>query len=140
MDVVGAFVVGAAVGWVLALRRRRHLAPAKPEPTPARQPGRYRPTKRQREILASLPPDPVPPTLEDLVAEEASALGVDRIPAPPEVPLHILLVVWKRDRPLLGDCPEPQLQFVTDAASSGASAAENVKLVCDPSRAPAEER
>ncbi len=91
-------------------------------------------------ILASLPPDPVRPTLEELVADEAAALGVHRIPAPPEVPLHVLLVAWKRDRPGLGDCPDSRLRFATDVATSGVPTADRVRLVCDPGAAETEGR
>lgn len=122
MEVAIAFVVGGVCGWLVARLGQRNDAAKRT----------FRPNRRQRKILAALPPDPVRPTIEDLVAEEAAELGVDVIPGADEVALGVRLRVWKRDRPDLGDCPDHRLHFVVTALDSITATAADVTLQCRP--------
>ena len=56
-----------------------------------------KPSKRQQRILATLPPDPHRPSIEDLVREEADSLGVPDVEGGAGIALHVRLKVWKRD-------------------------------------------
>ncbi len=120
--------VGFLLGWAARSTRRTD------EPDSARG---FRPNKRQRQILATLPPDPELPTIEDLVREEAAELGVDKIGGADLVPLHVRLRVWKRDRPELEDCPDDQLRYeIAGHVRAVDATAEDVRLTCtDPSEA-----
>ncbi len=122
-----AFFAGLLLGWVAA----RVTAAASGEGG-TRQKRTFRPNKRQRKILATLPPDPERPTLEQLVIEEAAELGVDSIPGAAGVHLGIRLKVWKRDHAAEEPCEPPsQWRFVLAAGVEPASATESdVRLEC----------
>lgn len=132
-----AFLAGLFLGWVLA----RVAAASRDGGT--RQKRTFRPNKRQRKILATLPPDRERPTLEELVIEEAAELGVDTIPGAEGVHLGIRLKVWKRDHAAADPCEPPsQWRFVLAAGVAPDSAtASDVRLECRPNGdAAAEER
>jgi hypothetical protein len=112
MDLLLAAAVGAVVGWLLG-RTRTPPSNTDSEASPDRGRRTPKPTKRQREILATLDPYPEPPSIGELMREEAVATGVDRIPDS-GLPLHVRLRVWHRDRPGLVGCADGQLRFVVD--------------------------
>lgn len=82
------FVAGIAAGVIVTMLTMRRT----PEGRLA-----LKPSKRQQRILASLPPDPYRPSIEDLVREEADALGVPDVEGGAGIALHVRLKVWKRD-------------------------------------------
>ncbi len=126
MEVLLAAAVGAAVGWVMG---RRGSAPSRPGADAATPTPRRKLNKRQREILATLPPDPPPRTIEDLMAEEAVETGVDLIPDA-GLPLPLRLRVWHRDRPQLPDLPSMRFRFdLADGTDAGVATDEQIRLV-----------
>jgi len=125
VDLLLAAAVGAVIGWLLGRSQTPKAEPGAEPPSDRRR--ARKPTKRQREILATLDPDPTPPSIAELMREEAAATGVDRIPDA-GLPLHVRLRVWHRDRPGLDACTEDRLRFVVDGS-----------LPDPPGRAPGEE-
>lgn len=123
MELVIALAVGVGIGWLLGHRR----APGEPGREAA--PVGRRPTRKQRQILATLPPDPRPPTIEELVAEELEATGAAEVPGAERLPPEVALKVFTRDRPVLGAVPVDRLRFVVDAGVAAAEAtADQVRL------------
>ncbi len=123
MDLAIAFVIGGLCGWLLA-----RVTGQRSEPGERRT---FRPNKRQRKILATLPPDPVRPSFEDLVREEAIEQGVDQIPGAGNVSLAIRLKVWVRDHADLEPCAATQLVFVLAHGVDPAAATEtDLRLEC----------
>ena len=102
MDLLLAAIIGGVVGYLIGRANRSDTTPeSAPEP-PKRQPTavdriNQRLTKRQQRILASLPQDDPRPTLDDLIVEEATRLGIPDIPADADIPLGVRLAVFKRD-------------------------------------------
>jgi hypothetical protein len=88
LDLVVAFVAGLAVGALVTGLTMRRTADGRLA---------LKPSRRQQRILASLPPDPPIPSIDDLVREEATALGVPDVAGGDGIALHVRLVVWKRD-------------------------------------------
>ena len=126
MEVVIALGVGVALGWLLG---RRPAASDEPGDAPRRGP---RPTKKQRQILATLPPDPPLPTIEELVAEELEETGAGRIAGAEALPPPVALKVFRRDSPGLEGVPSEQLRFVVDDGVDPAAATlDQVRLVAD---------
>jgi len=127
MEILLAAAVGAAVGWVMGRR-----GSPRPDPDAAAAPGPPKKlSKRQREILAALPPDPPRRTIEDLMNEEAADTGVDRIPDA-GLPLPLRLRVWHRDRSQLPDLPVGRFRYaITDGIEPDMATDDEVRLVVD---------
>ncbi|HSF87595.1 MAG TPA: hypothetical protein VLG28_18290 [Acidimicrobiia bacterium] len=122
MELALAFVLGGLCGWLLG----RFVGNDRSD-----DPRTFRPNKRQRKILATLPPDPERPSIEALVQEEAQELGVDRIPGGETIPLGIRLKVWKRDHESAGPCDDQSWHFVVEPPPTGAPVtADQVRLEC----------
>lgn len=122
MELALAFALGGICGWLLG----RFVGNDRGDNART-----FRPNKRQRKILATLPPDPERPSIEALVLEEAQELGVDRIPGGETVPLGIRLKVWKRDHDAAGPCDDGNWHFVVDEPAAGVPVtAEDVRLAC----------
>ena len=92
-----------------------------------------RPTKKQRQILATLPPDPPLPTIEDLVAEELEETGAGRIAGAAALQPPVALKVFRRDtRRAWTGVPSERLRFVVDdGVEPTAATPEQVRLVAD---------
>jgi hypothetical protein len=129
VEVVIALVVGIGLGWLLG---RRSATSAEPG---ARSTQGARPTKKQREILATLPPDPTLPTIEDLIAEELEETGAGRIAGAAVLPPPVALKVFRRDTLGVEGVPFEQLRFVVDDGVEPATATpDQVRLVADADR------
>jgi hypothetical protein len=125
MEIAIAFVLGGLCGWAIASATRRSDKP--------RGQRTFRPNKRQRKILATLPPDPVRPSIHELVAAEAAELGVDQIPGADDVLLGVRLKVWKRDHEVAEPCDPALWRFVVAHNVVAAAATDtDVRLECGP--------
>jgi hypothetical protein len=127
VEVLLALVAGVAIGWVLGRAGvRSRVVAGELDEKPRRM------TKRQREILAALPPDPEIPTLLDLIHEEAESAGITEIPGAEGVPVPVRLQVFRRDETTVGPCAEGAWRFVLapDVAAEAAGP-EDLHLVCD---------
>lgn len=123
LETLLALVAGVAVGFLIGR--------VAPQSGPAPGPGKHRPTKRQRQILDTLPPDPVAPSIEELVLEEAESLGILDIPGATGVPVHVRLKVWKRDHGPLDSCPSGAHQYRLKQDVEPTSATEtDLELIC----------
>ncbi len=126
MEVVLALLVGIGLGWLLG---RRSATSDEPGASSPRSP---RPTKKQRQILATLPPDPPLPTIEDLVAEELEETGAGRIAGAAALQPPVALKVFRRDTPGLEGVPSEHLRFlVDDGVDPAAATLDQVRLVAD---------
>lgn len=124
-DAVIAFIVGLIVGWLAGRTRTRA--------TDEDGKRSFRPTKRQRQILETLAPDPVLPSIDQLVAEEARELGVAQVPGADAVPMHVRLKTWKRDRDRIGPCEPDHLRFrLRDGVDPADATDADVRLEYEP--------
>jgi hypothetical protein len=121
MELALAFVLGGICGWLIGRFARADRGG---------DPRTFRPNKRQRKILATLPPDPARPTIDELVQEEAHELGVDRIPGADAVPLGVRLKAFKRDHASTGPCSDGSWWFVVDERAPEPITADRVRLEC----------
>ncbi len=83
-------------GWAGCSAVGRSGTSDEPDTSTPRSP---RPTKKQRQFLATLPPDPPLPTIEDLVAEELEETGAGRIAGADALQPPVALKVFRRDAP-----------------------------------------
>jgi hypothetical protein len=123
LDVVIAFLIGLLGGAVLTTLTIR------------RSPSGgvvLRPSKRQQKILATLPPDPVLPSIQDLVLEEAQEIGLLELPGGAGVPVHVRLKVWKRDHDPAGCTSGSWTYRVRDGVSPADAGVDDVTLTCLP--------
>ena len=126
MEVAIALVVGIGLGWLLG---RRSGTSDEPDASTPRSP---RPTKKQRQFLATLPPDPPRPTIEDLVAEELEETGAGRIAGADGLQPPVALKVFRRDAPSVDGVPPERLRFVVDdGVEPAAASTDQVRLVVD---------
>ncbi len=132
MTEVVFLAAGVVLGWLLG---RRTSQPPRSPGTPNGNTEGRRLTRKQQQIVAMLPPDPTPKTLEQLLAEEVEETGVDRITGAGGIPLPVRLKVYHRDRPGLGECDESHLRFTLTAHTDPSEATvETTHLVCDATR------
>jgi len=127
VDQVLVFLVGAVVGVLGAVAAMRRPGSGRRSAS--------RPSKRQQEILALLPPDPVRPTIDDLVLEEAQGLGLLGIPGGEGIPLHIRLRVWRRDHDAAPCRSGTWAYQVRTGVAPSAATLEDVTLLCMPGEA-----
>jgi hypothetical protein len=124
MDVVLALIAGLVVGYLVGRNRRDRSG----DPTPAR----FKPSKRQRKILATMPPDPQRPDVEELARIEVTELGADRVEGSSGISPTVLLPVWRRDIPGHETCATGDLRFlVAGGATPGEATVDDVRLTCD---------
>lgn len=132
MEVVVALLVGVGLGWLLGRRRPPTAGGDVTEDSGATTRGAYRPTKKQRAILDSLPADRPRPTLHDLIVEELEETGAARIPGAATLPPAVALRVYRRDRPRFEEIPIDQLRFlVADGVAAGEATIDDVTLAVD---------
>lgn len=128
MEIIAAVMVGIGLGWMLGRRRR----PAAHEEGGGTTRRAHRPTRKQRAILETLPPDRPLPTIEDLVAEELEETGAGGIAGAAELAPPVALKVFRRDRPGLGEVAVDRLRFtVADGVAPAEATADDVTLVVD---------
>jgi hypothetical protein len=87
--------------------------------------------KKLAEIRAN-DPDPVIPTLEELVTQELTETGVNEISGNADLPDPVKLKVYHRDIAGLADCPREALHYRLSYGIEAESATvDDVRLVCD---------
>ena len=130
-EVVTALAVAIAItiGVMITLSRRTK---ERAEESMVEQPAGPRPrTKRQQQIVANLAPPPDIPTIEELVAEEAAATGVNDIPGGEGLDVSLKLRVYWRDEVVRRGCEDGHLEFRIDSGLAPEAAdTDDVRLVC----------
>jgi hypothetical protein len=100
---------------------------------------RSRRQKKLDEIRAN-DPDPVIPTLEELVAQELADTGVNDINGNDALAEPVKLKVYHRDIANLADCPREALTFrLSYGIDVETATVDDVRLVCDAEAAAAVE-
>ncbi len=131
-EVVTAIAIAATVAMGVMVTFARRTRERAQEAMPDAQPTAPKPrTKRQRQLVANMAPPPQMPTIEELVAEEAAATGVNDIPGGDGLDVSLKLRVYWRDEVVRGGCEDGNLEFRIDGgASIEAAGIDDVRLVC----------
>jgi hypothetical protein len=88
-------------------------------------------TKRQKQLVAQMAPPPEIPTIEQLVAEEAAATGVNDIPGGEGLDVSLKLRVYWRDEVVRKGCEDGHLEFrIESGVDLEAADIDDVRLVC----------
>jgi len=88
-------------------------------------------TRRQQQLVANMAPSPEIPTIEQLVAEEVAATGVNDIPGGDGLDVSLRLRVYWRDEVVRRGCDDGHLEFRVDAGVDlDAADTDDVRLVC----------
>jgi hypothetical protein len=125
-----AIAVSVAVGVMISLSKRTRDR-AQEALLNNEQPGPKPGTKRQQQLMAQMAPSPEIPTIEELVAEEAVATGVNDIPGGDGLDVSLKLRVYWRDDVIRRGCADGRLQFRIDSGVSlDAADTDDVRLVC----------
>jgi hypothetical protein len=124
---IGMFVVMAVMVTLSKRTRDRAQQALLSDGTPQAK-GR---SKRQQQVLDSLSQPPDIPTIEELVAEEAAATGVNDIAGGNGLDVSLKLRVYWRDEVVRRGCEDGHLEFRVDEGIDFASAeTDDVRLVC----------
>lgn len=125
-----AIFVVIAVGTMVFLNKRTRdkMRENASEEAPPRQ---TRISRRQQRFVATLEPAKPLPTIDDLVAEEAAATGVNDIPGGEGLDVSLKLRVYWRDEVVRRGCDDGHLEFrLGEGVSPQSAATEDVRLVC----------
>lgn len=127
---IAVLIAAVAIGY--AMSRVAKIRKELPE-IAEKQKRPKRKSKRQKRLeqIRAAEPEYVPPTIEDLVAEEIADLGVDEIPGGDGVAPPVLLKVYKRDTAPDDDCPPAERRYVVANGVDASEAGEqDVRLIC----------
>lgn len=132
---LGIAILIAAVGIGYALSRvaklRKELSDIAEIADKVEKPRRKSRREKRLEQIRAAEPEYVPPSIEDLVAEEIEDLGVDRIPGGEGVAPAVLLKVYRRDTGRNEDCaPENRRYLVADGVNAEDAGVGDVRLTC----------
>ena len=138
---VALAILIAAIGIGFAMSRVSKIRKELPEFAEKQaKPKRQSKREKRLEQIRANEPEWVPPTIEDLIAEEIAETGVDRIPGGEGLDTAVLLKVFRRDTGVEEDCAPEDRRFELSAGVSPADAGvDDVKLLCDthsPARSP----
>jgi hypothetical protein len=126
-------VLIAAVGIGIAMSRLTKVRKEFPElAEKAEKPKRM--TKRQKRLeqIRAAEPEYVPPSIDDLIAEEIADLGIARVAGADDLSPAVALKVYRRDTPDMETCPPEDRRFVVAEGVDAATASvDDVRLVCD---------
>lgn len=129
MDLLIAALVGGVIGWLLG-RAGATRKPANGGATPPAMDRLSRGlSRRQQQIVASLPPDEPRPTIDDLISEEAEELGIPEIAADPAIPLSVRLQVYRRDATAIDVSDPSRLEFELATGATPPIEPSHVRLV-----------
>lgn len=86
--------------------------------------------RRVEEFRTSVPP-PSTPSIEEIARAEAEDLGLLDLAGAEELPINVLLLVWRRDQDVRSRC-DGRLGYAIEAGiSPGDATADEVRLICD---------
>ena len=125
-----AIFIFAAFGIILFLTRRTRdrIKEATVDDGPTRP---RTMSKRQQRVVASLEPAKERPTIEQLVAEEAAATGVNEIPGGQGLDVSLKLRVYWRDEVVRSGCEDGTIEFrIEEGVDPEAANTDDVRLVC----------
>ncbi len=125
-------IIFAAVGIGYAMSRMSKIRKELPElAAKAKKPPRMSKRQKRLEQIRAAEPEYIPPSIDDLVAEEISEIGIDRIPGAEGLLPAVLLRVFRRDTPDADHClPERRRFVVANDIDPGDADIEDVRLVC----------
>lgn len=130
-EVITALAIAIAItmGVMITLSKRTR---ERAQETLVDQPSGPKPrTRRQQELMAKMAPPPEIPTIEELVAEEAAATGVNDIPGGEGLDVSLKLRVYWRDEVVRNGCEDGHLEYRIDPGIARDSAdTDDVRLVC----------
>ncbi len=86
--------------------------------------------RRIEEFRASVPP-PSAPSIEEIARAEAEELGLFDLPGAEDLPINVLLLVWRRDEDVRTRCDGTIGYAIDDGISPGGATADDVRLTCD---------
>lgn len=86
--------------------------------------------RRVEEFRASVPPPPTP-SIEEIARAEAEDLGLLDLPGAADLPINVLLLVWRRDEDMRARCDGRLGYVVDDGIDPGDATADDVRLACD---------
>jgi hypothetical protein len=123
---IAAIGIGYAMSRVARIRKELPEF-AEKEAKPKRQSKRE---KRLEQIRAA-EPEYVPPSIDDLIAEEIADLGVDKIPGGEGLAPAVLLKAYRRDTHAADTCAPKDRRFVlAGGVAAGDAGVDDVQLVC----------
>lgn len=125
-----AIAVFVTMGVMVTLTRRTRERAE--EAQDGAQPAAPKPrTKRQKRLIAQMAPPPQIPTIEQLVAEEAAATGVNDISGGEGLDVSLKLRVYWRDEVVRKGCEDGQLEFrIAAGVAPEVADVDDVRLVC----------
>ena len=125
--VIAAIGIGYAMSRVMKLRNQMAEL-TEVEKKPKRQSKRE---KRLEQIRAGEPVY-VPPSIDDLIAEEIAETGVDRIRGGEGLAIAIRLKAFRRDTTAAEDCaPEDRRFVVADGIGAADAGLDDVRIICE---------
>ena len=125
-----AIFIFAAFGIILFLTRRTRDRIKEASVDEALTPPRTM-SKRQQRVVASLEPAKERPTIEQLVAEEAAATGVNEIPGGEALDVSLKLRVYWRDEVVRRGCENGTIEFrIEEGVVPEEANTDDVRLVC----------
>ena len=124
---IAAIGVGFAMSRVAKVRKEMaELTEAEPKPK------RQSRSKKRLEQIRAAEPEYVAPSIDDLIIEEVTETGVDRIPGGHGLEVAVRLKVFRRDTPATDTCLPERRRFVLNEGVNAADAGlDDVKLVCE---------
>lgn len=126
-------IIIAAIGIGYAMSRMSKIRKEMPElAETAKKPPRVSKRQKRLEQIRAAEPEYIPPSIDDLVAEDIAEIGIDRIPGAEGLAPAVLLRVFRRDTPDTDRClPERRRFVVANDISPSEVDIEDVRLVCE---------
>ena len=144
LPIILVVVVAAIAGWLSQRSKkkmddyRRQLEQQGEYVAPEPRRRMTRAQRRVEEFRASVPPPPSM-SIEEIARAEAEELGLSRIAGGEELPVNVLLLVWRRDSTVYDRCSGTVRYELADGVAATDATADDVKLVCDGQLRPLDE-
>lgn len=120
------FLIAAALIFAFGRMSRKRVDDVPEVERPKRQSRR----DRKLEAFRAANPDPVLPTMFDLMMEEAQELGVNDIPGGEDLEVPIKLKVWRRDEAKRTNCAGGVRFEIQPGIDPTSATEDHVRLVC----------